>query len=271
MKTNLWERKALITGAAGGIGRAIAVSLAKRGCHLILTDVNEEGLLESKAIAETHGVKVQTHLLDVGSGEAIKEFADKIAAAEEKLDLLVNNAGVALGGKFEQVSEQDFEWLFAINFWGVVRMTRAFLPLLHKSDDARIVNLSSIFGIVAPPNQTAYSASKFAVRGFSQALMRELEKSTIGVTVVHPGGVATSIAKNARRPVDVTEEEIEKTQKRYEKTLKLPPERAGEIIVKGIEKKKPRVIVGSDAVIVSWLERLFPIAHWSILRSQAPK
>ena len=268
---NVWDRTALITGSAGGIGRAIACSLAKRGCHLILTDVNEEGLAETKSLVAAHGVSVETHLLDVGDASAIKTFSEKIAAAHEKLDILVNNAGVALGGKFEQVSESDFEWLISINFWGVVRMTRSFLSLLHKSDDARIVNLSSIFGIVAPPNQTAYSASKFAVRGFSQSLGRELEGTTIGVTVVHPGGVATSIAKNARRPADVTPEEIEKTQKRYERTLKLPPEKAGEIIVKGIEKRKPRVIVGSDALIVSWLERLFPVAHWSILRTQAPK
>src|SRR6202040_1171273 len=124
------------------------------------------------------------------------------------VDILVNNAGVALGGTFEQTAEDDFEWLFAINFWGVVRMTRAFLPLLHNSEEARIVNLSSLFGLIAPPGQTAYSASKFAVRGFSMALSHELAGTNIGVTTVHPGGVATSIAKNARMARTQTKTEL---------------------------------------------------------------
>ena len=201
-------RTAVITGAANGIGRAIAVSLARRGCHLALADIDEAGMAGTAELIQESGVRVSRHRLDVADRVAVAEFPDIVAAEHGGVDVLVNNAGVAVGGTFEQVSDEDFEWLFEINFWGVVRMTRAFLPLLRASDDARVVNLSSIYGVIAPPEQTAYSASKFAVRGFSEALRHELEGSGIGVTVVHPGGVATSIAENARIPAGATEEEI---------------------------------------------------------------
>ena len=181
------------------------------------------------------------------------------------MDVLVNNAGVAVGGTFEQVSEEDFEWLFEINFWGVVRMTRAFLPLLRASGDARIVNLSSVFGLVAPPEQVAYAASKFAVRGFSEALRHELEGSGVGVTVVHPGGVATSIAEKARVPAGVSEEEIARRRENFRKLLRLPPEVAGETIVRGIERRQTRMLVGSDAKTISLIARLLPVSYWKLL------
>ena len=178
------------------------------------------------------------HRLDVADRAAVAGFPDVVAAEHAGVDVLVNNAGVAVGGTFEQVSDEDFEWLFEINFWGVVRMTRAFLPLLRASDDARVVNLSSVFGLVAPPEQVAYAASKFAVRGFSEALRHELEGSGVGVTVVHPGGVATSIAEKARVPAGVSEEEIARRHAKYRKLLRLPPEVAGETIVRGIERRQ---------------------------------
>jgi short-subunit dehydrogenase len=178
----------------------------------------------------------------------------------------MNNAGVALGGSFEQVSEPDFDWLMEINFHGVVRMTRAFLPLLHGSDDARIVNVSSIYGIITPPGQAAYSASKFAVRGFSNVLRHELEGSTVGVSVVHPGGVATSIAKNARIPAGAPLDEVERGRKTMEKLLRMAPEQAGEIIVRGIEKRQARILVGSDAKAAAFLERLAPVGYWNLLK-----
>lgn len=170
-----------------------------------------------------------------------------------------------MGGTFEQVSDEDFEWLFEINFWGVVRMTRAFLPLLRASEDARIVNLSSVYGLIAPPEQVAYAASKFAVRGFSEALRHELEGSNIGVTVVHPGGVATSIAEKARIPAGVSEEEIEQRLKKYRKLLRLPPEVAGETIVRGIERRQARILIGSDAKTISLIARLLPVSYWKLL------
>ena len=205
---NLKSRVAVVTGAASGIGRAIAVSLAGRGCALAVADIDEEGLAETKRLASGADAKISLHRLDVADRKAVAAFPGAVFELHGRADLLVNNAGVALGGTFEQVSEGDFEWLFEINFWGVVRMTRAFLPLLKASDDARIVNLSSVFGLIAPAGQTAYAASKFAVRGFSNALMLELEPSPVAVTVVHPGGVATAIADRSRAPKSATSEEI---------------------------------------------------------------
>ncbi len=264
-RMRLRDRTAIVTGAASGIGRAIAVSLARRGCHLALADVNVEGLAETARLVRGDSVRVTEHRLDVGSREAVAAFPKEVAAAHPRIDLLVNNAGVAVGGTFEQVSEADFEWLFSINFWGVVRMTRALLPVLHQSDDARIVNLSSIFGLVAPPGQAAYVASKFAVRGFSGSLRHELEGSTVGVTVVHPGGVATSIAKNARTAGELPADEVAKRRAAFEKRLRLPAEVAGETIVLGVEARKPRVLVGNDAIALSVIERLVPVSYWKLL------
>ena len=263
-------RTAIITGAASGIGRAIAHGLARRGCHLALADVNEAGLEETASSAASD-VRITRHALDVGNAAAIAAFPDLVRSAHPKVDILVNNAGVALGGTFEQVSETDFDWLISINFFGVVRMTRAFLPMLKTSDDARIVNISSIFGIIAPPGQTAYCASKFAVRGFSASLRQELAATSVGVTVVHPGGVATSIARNARRHQGSSDEEIAATQAWAEANLKLPPAAAAETIVRGIEQRQPRVIVGRDAQIASILERIGPIAHWDWLQRLASR
>ena len=258
-------RTAVITGAANGIGRAIAVALARRGCHLALADLDEPGLADTVKLVRRDGLRVSQHRLDVADRSAVADFPRVVAAEHRQVDLLVNNAGVAVGGTFEQVSEEDFEWLFEINFWGVVRMTRAFLPHLRKSDDARVVNLSSIYGVVAPPEQTAYSASKFAVRGFSESLRHELEASRIGVTVVHPGGVATSIAEKARVPEGVSEEEIAQRHEKYRKLLRMPPEVAGELIVRGVERRQSRVLVGSDAKAISLLARLLPSSYWKVL------
>jgi NAD(P)-dependent dehydrogenase (short-subunit alcohol dehydrogenase family) len=261
----LCGRTAVVTGAAGGIGRAIAVSLARRGCHLALADVNETGLAETSARVRAPGLRVTRHVLDVGNRAAVAALPDAVGAEHPGVELLVNNAGVALGGTFEQRSAEDFEWLFEINFWGVVRMTRAFLPLLRGSDDARIVNISSVFGLVAPAGQSAYAASKFAVRGFSEALRHELEGSPVGVTVVHPGGVATSILSSARISGAVPAERTARGWAAVQKRLRLPAEVAGEIIVRGIERRKPRVLVGSDALALSVLSRLVPVSYWKVL------
>jgi len=258
-------RTAVITGAAGGIGRAIAVSLARRGCNLALADIDEIGLAHTAELVRGNGLNVSQHRLDVSDRAEVAEFPDIVVNEHGGVDVLVNNAGVAVGGTFEQVADEDFEWLFEINFWGVVRMTRAFLPLLRASEDACVVNLSSVYGIIAPPEQVAYSASKFAVRGFSEALRHELESSGIGVSVVHPGGVATSIAEKARVPVGVSEEEIARRHARYRKLLRLPPEIAGETIVRGIERRQRRILVGSDAKTIAIITRLLPVSYWKAL------
>jgi short-subunit dehydrogenase len=268
---DLKGRTAVITGAAGGIGRAIAVSLAHRGCHLALADVDEAGMSGTKELVQADGMRVTCHRLDVADRADVAGFPARVAAKHPGVDLLINNAGVAVGGTFEQVSAQDFEWLFEINFWGVVRMTRAFLPALRASGDARIVNLSSVFGLVGTPEQVAYAASKFAVRGFSEALRHELEGSGVGVTVVHPGGVATSIAENARVPAGVSAEEVERRRRRFRKLLRLSPEVAGETIVRAIECRKPRVLVGSDAKLMSVIARVLPVSYWKILARRVGK
>jgi NAD(P)-dependent dehydrogenase (short-subunit alcohol dehydrogenase family) len=258
-------RTAVVTGAASGIGRGIALALARRGCNLALADLNDAGLVETAGM--TDGVQVSTHWLDVADRDAIAAFPARMVERHGGAQLLFNNAGVACGGTFEQVAEADFEWLMNINFYGVVRMTRAFLPLLRAADEARIVNISSIFGIIAPPGQTAYCAIKFAVRGFSESLRRELEAegSRVGVTVVHPGGVATSIAKNARSPAGVNTQDLGEQKKRFDKFLRMPPEQAGEIIVAGAEAGRPRLMVGGDARFMALLERVAPVSYWKLL------
>jgi NAD(P)-dependent dehydrogenase (short-subunit alcohol dehydrogenase family) len=258
-------RTAVVTGAASGIGRGIAIALARRGCHLALADINDQGLTETTMMVARPGLRVTTHRLDVSDRDQVAEFPSRVLQEHPGVDLLVNNAGVALGGHFEDVSEEDFDWLFEINFFGVVRMTRAFLPILHKSDDARIVNISSVFGLVAPAGQVAYASSKFAIRGFSEALRHELEGSTVALSVVHPGGVATSISLNARIPGDIAEEEVARRRKAGEKYLRMPLEQAGEIIVRGIEQRRKRILVGYDAVGLSILSRVAPVSYWKIL------
>jgi NAD(P)-dependent dehydrogenase (short-subunit alcohol dehydrogenase family) len=268
-RMRLAGRTAVVTGAASGIGRAVAVSLGRRGCHLALADVDESGLAATAALVRAQGgatgLRVSRHRLDVADREAVAAFPADVTREHPGVDLLVNNAGVALGGTFEQVSDADFEWLFGINFWGVVRMTRAFLPLLRASDDARLVNVSSVFGLVAPAGQAAYAASKFAVRGFTEALRHELEGTRVGVTVVHPGGVATAIADNARTPEGAPADEVARRRAAFRRRLRLPAERAGERIVRGVERREPRVLVGADAAAVSLIARLAPVSYWKAL------
>ncbi len=265
----LANRTAVVTGAASGIGRAISLSLARRGCHLALADVNEAGLAETASLAAPHGVHATQHRLDVADADAVAAFPETVLAEHNGVDLLVNNAGVAVGGNFDQVSEANFDWLLSINFHGVVRMTRAFLPLLRASDDARIVNLSSVFGLFAPPGQTAYAASKFAVRGFSESLRHELIGSTVGVTVVHPGGVNTAIARSARISAGIHADEVARQRDEFQKSLKLSASEAGETIVQGVEQRRDRVLVGSDAKLVDWAVRLLPVSHLKLLERLA--
>jgi short-subunit dehydrogenase len=264
-RMDLSGRTALITGAGSGIGRALAIALAGRGCNLALADINTAGLEETAGQVGSQ-VKVSQHRLDVSDPGQITAFPASVRTAHPGIDVLINNAGVALGGTFEQVSPADFEWLISINFLGVVRMTRAFLPVLRQSADARLVNLSSIFGIIAPPGQTAYVASKFAVRGFSESLRHELKGSPVGVTVVHPGGVATSIARNARVPQGAPSEMMAERLKAVEAKLKLSPAVAAEKIVGAVERRRPRVLVGLDAKIAATAERIAPVHYMALLQ-----
>jgi short-subunit dehydrogenase len=266
---------AAVTGAASGIGRALALALAERGCDLALADRDEAGLQSVAAeIAKTTQRKVSTHRFDVGEPGQILEFAAAAAAAHPGLNIVINNAGVALLGNFNEVDQAQMEWLFDINFWGVVHGTRAFLPILAKQREAHIVNLSSIFGIVAPPGQTAYCAAKFAVRGFSESLRHELAmaNSPVRLTVVHPGGVATNIARNSRTGSGITDnarraESID----RFEAVATKSPEAAALRIITGIEKNQPRILIGSDARFMDLLQRFRPATYWAVLAKRIQK
>lgn len=262
----LGNRVAVVTGAGGGIGRAIALSLARRHCHLALCDIDGAAAAATAGEARAMGVRASVHQIDVANRALVRALPAAVGLVHGKVDLLVNNAGVALGGSFEQVAEDDFDWLMEVNFNAVVRLTRVFLPLLRECDEARIVNLSSIYGIVAPPGQSAYAASKFAVRGFSDALRHELAGGPVGVTVVHPGGVATNIARDARVAPDAPPQEVARGRANAQRLLRLDPAAAGEAIVRGIERRQARVLVGRDARIVALLERLSPVNYWNYLK-----
>lgn len=261
---NLRDGVAVITGAASGIGAALAHSLARRGMHLALVDLNATGLEATAAAVRESGTRVSTHVLDVADAEAVAALPAAVLALHGRVTVLVNNAGVALGGLFEQVAAQDFDWLMNINFGATVRLTRAFLPELARQEAAQLVNVSSIFGIIAPPGQTAYSASKFAVRGFSESLRHELQTtgSPVGVTIVHPGGVRTAIADNARLAKSLDAADVARERANWRGLLALSPESAAECIARGIERRTPRVIVGNDAKGAALLQRLFPVSYW---------
>jgi short-subunit dehydrogenase len=266
---------AAITGAAGGIGRALALELAARGCDLALADRDEAGLQALAAeIAKAHARKVTVHTVDVGVPREIEAFAQAAIAAHPALNIVINNAGVALMGMFDEVDQAQMEWLININFWGVVHGTRAFLPHLSKKPEAHIVNLSSIFGIIAPPGQTAYAAAKFAVRGFSESLRHELAmaNSPVRLSVVHPGGVATNIARNSRPGVGMTDNARRaQSIERFDAVAKTTPAAAALRIVVGIEKNQPRILIGNDARTMDLLQRFRPGTYWAVLARKIEK
>ena len=257
---NFSGRVAAITGAGSGIGRALARELARRGAHLALCDVDESGLAETVALCEGSGVKVTSQRVDVADRAAVFAWADRVAEEHGKVNLVVNNAGVALAATIEEGSIDDIEWLMGINYWGVVYGTKAFLPHLKAGGEGHIVNLSSVFGLISVPSQSAYNSAKFAVRGFTDALRIELEAAEIGVscTTVHPGGVKTNIARNAR--VDPALQESAGTQeeqaKRFERVALTSPEKAARQILKAVARNRRRVLVGPDAKVIDLVSRL---------------
>jgi short-subunit dehydrogenase len=266
---------AAITGAASGIGRALALEFAARGCDLALADRDEAGLQAVAAgIAKTGATKVTVHGVDVGDSSQIEAFAQSAIAAHANLNIVVNNAGVALMGMFGEVDQAQMEWLVNINFWGVVHGTRAFLPHLSRQREAHIVNLSSIFGIIAPPGQTAYAAAKFAVRGFSESLRHELQMaaSPVRLSVVHPGGVATNIVRNSRAGTGVTDNARRaQSIERFDALAKTTPAAAALRIVQGIEKNQPRILIGNDARFMDLLQRFRPATYWAVLARRIEK
>jgi short-subunit dehydrogenase len=257
---------AVITGAGGGIGRALALALARKGAALALADKDAHAVANTAGDAKKAGAgTVSSHAVDVADLEAMTRFRDEAKKAHGRVQLLVNNAGVALGGSFEELQLDDMRWLIEINFWGVVYGTKLFLPLLRAERRAHIVNLSSIFGIIAPPGQTAYAASKFAVRGFSEALRHELAGSGIIVTQVHPGGVRTNIARNARLPPRFDIDRRDAAVKRFERMARTTPDAAAERILRGIERDKRRIVLGADAKLLATLQWLIPVGYWRVV------
>jgi short-subunit dehydrogenase len=266
---------AAVTGAASGIGRALALELAARGCDLALADRDEAGLQAVAAeIAKAHPRKVSVHRVDVAEPGEIAAFAQAAVAAHPGLNILINNAGVALLGQFSEIDQAQMDWLMNINFWGVVHSTRAFLPHLQRQPEAHIVNLSSIFGIIAPPGQTAYAAAKFAVRGFSESLRHELQmaNSPVKLSVVHPGGVATSIARNSRTGTGMTDNARRaQSIERFEAMAKTTPAAAALRIIAGIENNAPRILIGNDARFMDLLQRIRPGTYWAVLARRIEK
>jgi short-subunit dehydrogenase len=266
---------AAVTGAASGIGRALALELAARGCDLALADRDEAGLQAVAAeIANSHARKVTVHTVDAGEPSQIQAFALQATAAHANLNIVINNAGVALMGMFGEIDQAEMEWLFNINFWGTVHGTRAFLPHLSRQHEAHIVNLSSIFGIIAPPGQTAYAAAKFAVRGFSESLRHELQMaaSPVRLSVVHPGGIATNIARNSRTGSGMTDN-ARRAQaiERFDAVAKTTPAAAAVRIIRGIEKNQPRILIGNDARFMDLLQRFRAATYWAVLARKIEK
>ncbi|RZL12031.1 MAG: SDR family NAD(P)-dependent oxidoreductase [Rubrivivax sp.] len=257
------NKVAAITGAASGMGRTLAVQLAEQGCHLALSDVNEKGLAETAALAGKHGVKVTTHKLNVADREAMNAWADQVVMDHGKVNLIFNNAGVALGALLESVKPADYEWIMGINFWGVVWGTQAFLPHLKKSGDGHVINTSSLFGLLSLPTQGTYNSSKFAVRGFTESLRQELDIDNCGVsaTCVHPGGIRTNIARDARLDPAMagkTGGSVEKARDRFDKLLNTTTaESAARQILNAVKSNKRRVLVGPDAKFLDLVVRFF--------------
>ncbi len=257
---------AVITGAASGIGRALAVRLAQEKISgIALSDLNEKDLSETAKMVESSGVSVSTHIADVSKLEQVQRFAGEVIAKHNRVTHLINNAGVALCGSFEEISLKDFEWLMNINFWGVIYGTKVFLPILKQQEKAHIINISSVFGLVAPPGQSAYCASKFAVRGFTESLRHELEDTNIVVSSVHPGGIKTNIVNNSRIGENAGEDIKKKVVKFFDKASPTTAEQAADVIVKGVKRQNPRILIGSDARQINIIQRLFPAKYFSVM------
>lgn len=261
------NKVAAITGAGSGIGRALAVALAAKGCHLALSDVDEAGLEETERQTAALGVRVTSEVVDVANREAMYAWADQVASEHGRVNLIFNNAGVAVASTVEKMSYGDFEWLMGVNFWGVVHGTKAFLPHLKASGEGHIINVSSVFGLAGIPSQSAYNSAKFAVRGFTESLRQELDMLGYGVSAscVHPGGIKTRIAKSARMNESIGDLGLgspdTETREKFERSFITTAQRAAGTILSGVQRDQRRILVGPDARVYDWLVRLLPTAY----------
>jgi len=254
------DRVAAITGAGSGIGRALAVDLAGRGAHLAVSDIDEVGLAETVARCEGRGVKVTSRRVDVADRAEVEGWADEVVDDHGRVNLIVNNAGVALTAEVDAMSYDDLEWLMGINFWGVVHGTKAFLPHLKAAGEGHVVNLSSVFGLLSIPTQSAYNAAKFGVRGFTDALRIELDAADCGVssTTVHPGGIRTNIVRNARLgpATGGLPEDRDQAARDFDRVARTTPEKAARQILLAVQRDRRRALIGPDAKALDLLSRL---------------
>jgi len=251
---NLQDRVAVITGAGNGIGRSLARLLAEKGCHLALVDIREPGLTETQASLSDLDREVSLHVADVSDKSRMETLPEEIAEAHGHIHLLINNAGVGVYKTIEQHTLEDMEWILGINLWGVIYGCKFFLPYLRKEPEAHIVNLSSMLGIIGLPRQGSYSASKFAVRGFTEALWGEMKGTNIHVSIVHPGAVKTNILNTARYSDKQTETDLRKIVEKYAPSA----EKAAKTIVKGIQGNRHRILICPETHLIDLGKRLFP-------------
>ena len=261
---HLKGKVAVITGAGSGIGRALALEMGRAGCRLALSDVSETGLRGTVAACEAIGVEARGYVLDVSKREAVYAHAEDVKRDFGNANLVINNAGVAVAALASETSWADFEWLMGINFWGVTYGSQAFLPQMIESGDGHLVNISSVFGLIAAPGNSAYNAAKFGVRGYTECLRLELmmQGHPVQVSCVHPGGIRTNIARTARKGESNKERDL---GGEFEKLARTTPEQAAAIIVKGILADKPRILVGGDAVVIGGLARLLGIGYQPLI------
>jgi short-subunit dehydrogenase len=267
---NLKNKVAAITGAGSGIGQALAINLAEKGCHLALSDIDKKGLAETLKYLKPYKVNVTQQTLDVSSKQAVYDWADQVVKDHGQVNLIFNNAGVALSGTVNSLSLEDYEWVMNINFWGVVYGTKAFLPYLEASGEGHIVNISSVFGITSQPLMSGYNASKFAVRGFTESLRQDLEitNSNVSTTCIHPGGIKTNIAKCGRMDssvVKITGITKERSLVEFERMFLNTADSAAIAIIKGVCKNERRVLIGMDAKVLDGMARVFPTGYQWVL------
>lgn len=266
---NFQNKVAAITGAGSGIGQQLALLLAKEGCHLSLSDVNEQGLIETVEKLKDTDVRLTIKKLDVADQVAVKAWAEETVQDHGSVNMIFNNAGVALASTVEGASYEELEWIVNINFWGVVYGTKEFLPFIKQTGDGHIVNISSLFGLTAQPTQSAYNATKFAVRGFTESLRQELDMENCGVSAlcVHPGGIRTNIANSAKMndSLKTLGMNPEKSAKSFNKLLRCPPEEAARQILEAVKKDKRRLLIGNDAKALDLLQRLLPTGYQKVI------
>ncbi|MCW2840020.1 MAG: acetoin dehydrogenase [Aeromicrobium sp.] len=253
--THVTGKVAVVTGAASGIGRALAVELARRGARLAISDVELAGLAETEALVRAEGAQVRCDALDVSQRELVLAYADTVVEHFGTVNLVFNNAGIAFTGTVEKMSFKDIDRVMDVDFWGVVNGTKAFLPHLIASGDGHVVNISSIFGLFSVPSQSAYNAAKFAVRGFTESLRQEMLNGglPVKVTCVHPGGIKTNIARNGEQVEGLDHDDLASS---FDKLARTSPQKAAEVILAGVEKNRARVLIGADAWVLDKLVRL---------------